>query len=47
MGIFLLEMTDGSEMILTRPGDPCDPNGGGGVAFEYVDARGHHSPVRQ
>lgn len=41
MGIFLLEMTDGSEMILTVT--RATRTEGGDVAFEYVDARGNWS----
>ncbi|MEU9274916.1 hypothetical protein [Streptomyces sp. NPDC048341] len=41
MGIFLLEMTDGSEMILTA-GRAARAESGD-VTFEYVDARGHWS----
>ncbi|MBV7697446.1 hypothetical protein [Streptomyces sp. TRM70350] len=41
MGIFLLEMADGSEMILTA--GRATRTESGDVAFEYVDARGNWS----
>ncbi|MET9184998.1 hypothetical protein ABZX63_07030 [Streptomyces tendae] len=44
MGLFLLEMTDGSEMILTAARATRTETGD--VAFEDVDARGNWSPSR-
>ncbi|GHE66948.1 hypothetical protein ACFYO6_38625 [Streptomyces anthocyanicus] len=44
MGIFLLELTDGSEMILTAARATRTETGD--VAFEDVDACGNWSPSR-
>lgn len=41
MGIFLLEMTDGSEVILTA--GRASRTEAGDIVFEYVDARGNWS----
>lgn len=41
MGVFLLRMTDGSEMILTA--GRARRSEGGDVVFEHVDERGNWS----